>query len=165
MSDTIPCTVCVCVCISEWVNRLHFSLLSGLSFRFPSEWTVFEIRSESMGPQNSYVSWWQSSFIVLLWAHGWSYQRKLRSHTHKNKNHRLLATYTMLCTWVRHDTTCPSYCVGKQYINSKHLCFDMKYKQQFPKQLQKFYFLKRFLKLCFMKCHCVFTNLFYIMFC
>lgn len=87
------------------------------------------------------------------------------THTHKNKNHRLLATYTMLCTWVRHDTTCPSYCVGKQYINSKHLCFDTKYKQQFPKQLQKFYFLKRFLKLCFMKCHCVFTNLFYIMFC
>lgn len=46
-----------------------------------------------MGPQSSYVSWWQSSFIVLRCVRvSWGHIQNTRAHT-------------MLCTWVRYDTT------------------------------------------------------------
>lgn len=56
----------VTLCVSEWVNRLDFSLFSGPSFSLLVNGQRREIWAESMGPRSSYVSWWQSSFIVPL---------------------------------------------------------------------------------------------------
>lgn len=60
----------VTACVSEWVNRLDFSLLPGLSFSLLVNGQRWEIWTQSMGPRSSYVSWWQSSFIVppSLWV-------------------------------------------------------------------------------------------------
>lgn len=87
--------------VCDWVNRLHFSLHSGLSV-FPSQWTMFEIRSEWMGPR-AVMQVGDKAHLLFCWT----YQRQLRTHTHTNTN----------C--LPHGLTCVSIIFTETYLRTQ----------------------------------------------